>query len=721
MSILNQLNTKQREAAQVINGPLLILAGAGSGKTRTVTYRIAHMINEREISPYHILAVTFTNKAAKEMKERVEGLIGEDAGKVLVSTFHSFGVRLLRMYSSAIGYDSNFNIYDADDQVRIVKRILKELTVKTDMTPRMIVSKISKLKENGESPADFEKKSGGFFENNKLIAEVYRKYQAELKGNNSMDFSDLLIYTDKLLDNVEILEKIQDRYRYVMVDEYQDTNHIQYNIIKKIAMKYRNLCVVGDEDQSIYGFRGADIKNILDFEKDYEEAAVIKLEQNYRSTANILNAANSVIKNNTTSKGKNLWTEKKEGALIKLYEAKNAYDEATMICLKIINAHNKGIKYKEQTILYRTNAQSRIFEEIFLQQNIPYKIFGGMQFYQRKEVKDVLAYLALINNPSDDHSLLRVINVPNRKIGDRTVEKLRALQNEKQFSLLETLKEVDSISGLRSTTKVSILNFYKLVKDLKEEAEFEHLAVSELLDILLERTNFIESLDEEGRVENVEELRNSIYEQENSSEDFLSLSSYLENVSLVSATDDLDENNDYVKLMTIHNSKGLEFPYVYLAGMEEEIFPGAKVAFDEKELEEERRLCYVAITRAEQKLFITHAVERSMYGKTDYFRVRSRFLDEIPSNYLEYINKKSNEAEKKTEKKVKTGIENFNPFKMKAASNSIYKLGEKVEHKKFGPGIVKEIEENKRVVIKFPSGEKKIALAIAEKVIKKLD
>lgn len=714
MSILNSLNTAQQEAAKVIEGPLLILAGAGSGKTRTVTYRIAHMIKEKGISPFHILAVTFTNKAAAEMRERVAGLIGEDANKVVVSTFHSFGVRMLRMYATHLGYDSNFNIYDNDDQVRLVKKILKSLGAKTDQTPKKIVGLISKLKEDGVNPDEYEKTVPAFLQNYKIIVEVYKKYTEELKKNNSMDFSDLLINTNELLNLPEVLERVQDRYRYVMVDEYQDTNNIQYQIIKKIANKYKNICVVGDEDQSIYGFRGANIQNILDFEKDYKDAKVVKLEQNYRSTNVILKAANEVIKENKSSRGKKLWTDKDGGEKIKVYTAPNAIEEAFYVVQKVIEGHKVGKKYSDFTVLYRTNAQSRAFEEALMRFNIPYKVFGGMQFYQRKEIKDIIAYLNVINNPKDSLSMTRIINVPNRKIGDKSIEKLVTFAEEKEITLVEGLKLADNIDKLTKVARAGMKTLGELFEKLIELASVG--TVTEVFDLLMSENNYVESLgeDEEGRKENINELKNSIYEMEEQS-DHLSLGEYLETTSLLSATDSLDEEKDYVKLMTIHNSKGLEFPVVFLTGMEHEIFPGFATDIDQEALEEERRLCYVAITRAEKELHLTHATERTVYGQTSYMRPVSKFLEEIPNHLIEGYKKP---VEKKVEKKAK--IENFNPFKKEVSTNSPFKVGEKVVHKKFGQGLVKEIEDEKRIVIRFREGDKKIPLMIAEKFLSKV-
>ncbi|MCK5780528.1 MAG: UvrD-helicase domain-containing protein, partial [Psychrilyobacter sp.] len=603
MSILNGLNIEQRKAAEKIDGALLILAGAGSGKTRTVTYRIAHMVLEKGISPYKILAVTFTNKAAKEMRERVGNLIGLEAKKVMVSTFHSFGVRLLRVYATKLGYDANFNIYDGDDQKKLVGRIMRDLVVTNkQLTPAIVTSRISKYKEDGMEPGDVEKEI--YNADTRIISKVYDRYAEDLIKNNAMDFSDLLINTNKLLEDREVLEKIQDRYEYIMVDEYQDTNNIQYQIVTKIANKNKNICVVGDEDQSIYGFRGANIKNILDFEKEYKDALVVKLEQNYRSTKNILGAANSVIKLNTTSRGKNLWTEKEKGNLIEIFGASDGRAEASYVLEEILKGKSKGKSYRDFTILYRTNAQSRVFEEAFLRHKISYKIFGGMQFYQRLEVKDVLSYMRVINNPKDTVSLFRVINIPKRKIGAVTINKLVDFADSNNITFFEAMGRVEE-TKLGPAIRVTIFRFYELLKSIIEELEF--LTASEIYDLILEKTNYLNYLltyDEkhEVRIENVKELRTSIQEFEDSEQygGFISLGEFLEQAALVAATDELDEDTDYVKLMTIHNSKGLEFPTVFLVGMEDELFPSSKADYSDDDLEEERRLCYVAITRAEE-------------------------------------------------------------------------------------------------------------------------
>ena len=732
MSILDKLNSEQKKAGAKVNGPLLILAGAGSGKTRTITYRIAYMIQELGISPYSILAVTFTNKAAKEMRERVENLIGEDGKRAMISTFHSFGLRLLRVYSKIIGYDSNFTIYDTDDQKKVVKGIMKQLVIKNkDLTEGKIVSRISKLKEDGISPEEYEKEHK-FESDANIIYEVYKRYNQTLKENNGMDFSDILTNTYKLLENREVLEKLQEKFKYIMVDEYQDTNNIQYKIINKIAAKYRNICVVGDENQSIYGFRGADIRNILDFEKDYPDAVVIKLEENYRSTKIILDAANEVIKNNKTSKDKKLWTKKVSGDKIILKPCSDGRDEVNFVIEEIVEMRKDGRGYNDFTILYRTNAQSRLFEEGFLRYNIPYKVFGGMQFYQRAEIKDILAYLSVINNTRDGINLDRIINVPKRKIGDKTIEKIKNYAEEKGLSIYDSLKEAENIPGLSSAVTEKLKEFSNMMAEL-EEFSFE-LPVSELFDEVIKKVGYFSYLnssydDAESRIENVEELKNSIIELENVV-DNLTLREYLENVSLVSATDDLDSEREYVKLMTIHNAKGLEFPIVFLVGMEDEIFPNTtKVMIDNESLEEERRICYVAITRAEEKLYISHAAMRYMYGQMDY-RTRSRFVDEIPAELLELkrtpeMEAAAREVERKINKVAESGLK-LNVIsdtkklgkQLEAVKEFPYKVGETVTHIKFGIGKVVGVNE-KKIQVQFVDGKKEIAMILADKFLKK--
>lgn len=728
MSILDKLNEKQREAAQKIEGPLLILAGAGSGKTRTITYRIAHMINEKGISPYKILAVTFTNKAAKEMRERVELLIGDDAHKAMISTFHSFGVRLLRVYGDKLGYNANFTIYDTDDQKRVVRGIMKELVINDkSLTEGAVVSIISKLKENGVTVSDYEKENR-FDANYKIVLECYRRYNSTLKENNGMDFSDILVNLHKLLEIPEVLEKLQEKFQYIMVDEYQDTNNIQYNIITKIAAKYRNICVVGDENQSIYGFRGANIKNILDFEKEYKDALVVKLEENYRSTSAILTAANEVIKNNKTARDKNLWTKKPQGELITVKECLDGREEVNYIIEEIVKRKNMGKSYREFTILYRTNAQSRLFEEGLLKYNIPYKVFGGMQFYQRAEIKDIIAYLTVINNPQDTINLNRIINVPKRKIGDKSIEKIRDYANNMGISMFEALGKGMDIPGLTSGVKIALDELYTTLNDLIQLSG--EGSVSEVFDELIKRVGYFSYLnatygaEAEGRVENVEELKNSIVELEKTV-DFLTLREYLENISLVSATDELEGEADYIKLMTIHNSKGLEFPVVFLTGVEDDIFPGSKkVLFNPEELEEERRLCYVAITRAEEKLYISHAKSRFVYGEF-LTKMKSRFIEELPEEVLEKVQKPQETFPKSrvsSEAKKLTGFRNIidaeDLKKMKNLSNSPFAMGEKVIHTKFGLGKVVEVSD-KKIGVQFVDGKKDIAIVLATKFLTK--
>ena len=724
MSILNRLNDRQREAASKIEGALLILAGAGSGKTRTITYRIAHMIQEIGISPYSILAVTFTNKAAKEMKERVEDLIGEDAKKTMISTFHSFGLRLLRIYGDRLGYGANFTIYDTDDQKRVVKNILKELVNEDEnLTEWVIVSKISKLKEE-ETPIDeYEKSAGKYNQNAKIIAEVYRRYNIVLKSNNGMDFSDILVNTKKILEIPDVLNRIQEKFRYIMVDEYQDTNNIQYNIINKIAKKYGNICVVGDENQSIYGFRGANIQNILDFEKDYPDAAVVKLEENYRSTSVILDAANAVIKNNTSARDKKLWTKKTNGEKIKVLSYVDGEEEAREIANEILKRKvQEGKKYRDFTILYRTNAQSRLFEKTLSDNSIPYKVFGGMQFYQRAEIKDILAYLSVINNTQDSLNLTRILNVPKRKIGDKSLEKINDFAKENGISVYEALGKSQEITTLTANMRTVLSEFYEMMEYFREISESE--AVSELFEALVKKIRYYDYLDStyedaESRRENIEELKNTIAEAEELVGS-LSLREYLEHISLVSATDNLEDERDYVKLMTIHNSKGLEFPNVFIVGMEDEIFPGLR----NSELEEERRLCYVAITRAEDRLYISYANNRFVFEEKKALmksRTPSKFIDEIPENLLERntkvieIKREKPKSDLSQFKKVIT----LDDLRKNAQAKSFpYSVGEKVFHKKFGLGVVRGVNE-KKVEIDFVDGRREIAMAVADKFLTK--
>ncbi len=728
--LLEKLNNKQREAAAQVNGSILILAGAGSGKTRTITYRIANMIENENISPYNILAVTFTNKAAKEMRERVEALIGEEAKKCTISTFHSFGVKLLRMYARELGYDSNFTIYDTDDQRRVVKTILKEYGLEK-VNDREIAALISKAKEEDLPLKDFEYI-------NKNFVEIYEKYNRDLKTNNAMDFSDILVNTYNLLKLPHILEKVQDKYKYVMIDEYQDTNNLQYKIIDLIARKHFNLCVVGDENQSIYGFRGANISNILNFEKNYSNSKIIKLEENYRSTSTILEAANEVIKNNKSSKDKKLWTQKGNGDLIQVLECADGRDEVNKVIEMIKEEHSKGVPYRDITILYRTNAQSRIFEEGFLRNNIPHKVFGGISFYARAEIKDIVAYLSVITNSKDELNLTRILNVPKRKLGDKGIEKLNEYAREKGISLFDTLSHIDEISGLTGTTKEKLSELYTIIKAYQEILSYEtaSVIVTDLIDKIGYYHYVKENYDNfETRLEHIEEFKNSILELENIFGN-VSLNEYLENISLISATDDLEETSDYVKLMTIHNSKGLEFPIVFLVGFENEIFPGSRAFSDDSELEEERRLCYVAITRAEKKLYLSYSHLRFVYG-ADKIMTSSLFLKEIPNRLYEEKFKKKNSAfstsilytedrdETKYNFKKKIEIPTKNMIPSSASKSEIqnklgFKIGDRIKHTKFGLGLIKEMTD-KKVIVQFVDGDKEIANIIADKFLIKVE
>ena len=630
----------------------------------------------------------------------------------------------LKTYGDRLGYGANFTIYDADDQKRVVKGIMKELTVKDkNLTEGMVVSLISKLKEEEVSADDYEKSENKYNMNAVVVAEIYRRYNLTLKKNNGMDFSDILINTAKLLEIPDILNKVQDKFRYIMVDEYQDTNNIQYKIINKIAGKYGNLCVVGDENQSIYGFRGANIQNILDFEKDYPNAEVVKLEENYRSTSVILDAANAVISNNSSARDKKLWTKKTTGEKITLLQCNDGRQEVNIIIEEIIKGKNQGKKYRDFTILYRTNAQSRLFEEGFLRFNIPYKIFGGMQFYQRAEIKDIVAYLAVINNPKDSLNLSRILNVPKRKIGDKSLEKINEFASVNGLTLFEALGRANEIDTLTANMKIVLEEFHKMMMELIEMSESE--PVSELFDKVIKSIKYFDYLesnyeDSENRISNIEELRNSITEMEKIIET-LTLREYLENISLVSATDNLEEEKDYVKLMTIHNSKGLEFPTVFLVGTEDEVFPGKKADFEPRELEEERRLCYVAITRAEDKLYISYAASRFMYGE-ESFRTKSRFISELPENLLEsnIESQFKREAINPTKTPVKHQFKKMITMEdlNKTYKEYPYSVGEKVMHKKFGLGVVRGVSD-KKVEIDFVDGKREIAMAVADKFLTK--
>ena len=609
MSIYDKLNEPQREAVYHTDGPLLILAGAGSGKTRVLTHRIAYLIGERGVNPWNILAITFTNKAAEEMRQRVDNLVGFGAESVWVSTFHSACVRILRRFIDRLGYENHFTIYDTDDQKTLIKEVCRKVDVDTKVfKERSLLSAISSAKNEMILPDEFELNAGGDFAKMK-IAKVYREYEAQMRANNALDFDDLLVKTVQLLQTQpDVLESYQERFRYIMVDEYQDTNTVQFQLVSLLAGKYKNLCVVGDDDQSIYKFRGANIRNILDFEHEFPDAKVIKLEQNYRSTGNILNAANSVIANNRGRKEKSLWTENGEGELIRLRQFDTAFDEADFIGEDIKSAVRQGGSYNDSAVLYRTNAQSRLLEEKFIAMNIPYKIVGGVNFYARREIKDLLAYLKTIDNGRDDVAVRRIINVPKRGIGLTTINRIQESATERGIGFYEALLAPELIAGVgRSATKLD--SFAALIEYFKTLAE--EMNITDLLQEVIEKTGYIESLENEDkeeaktRKENIDELISKAATYEESCQDKdekATLSGFLEEVALVADIDSLDEDQEYVVLMTLHSAKGLEFPRVYLAGMEDGLFPGYMSinAGDREELEEERRLCYAGDGMGEQ-------------------------------------------------------------------------------------------------------------------------
>lgn len=643
MSIYDKLNEPQREAVYHTDGPLLILAGAGSGKTRVLTHRIAYLIEERNVNPWNILAITFTNKAAGEMRERVDSLVGFGSESIWVSTFHSMCVRILRRFIDRLGYDNRFTIYDTDDQKTLMKEVCKKVAIDTKVfKERSLMSAISSAKNELILPDEFELNVGGDFAKLK-IAKVYREYEAQLRANNALDFDDLLVKTVQLLQTQpDVLENYQERFRYIMVDEYQDTNTVQFQLVRLLAGKYRNLCAVGDDDQSIYKFRGANIRNILDFEHEFSDACVIKLEQNYRSTGNILNAANRVIANNKGRKEKTLWTANGEGELVHLRQFDTGYDEADFIAEDIKKEVRAGASYNDHAVLYRTNAQSRLLEEKFVAMNVPYKIVGGVNFYARREIKDLLAYLKTIDNGMDDIAVRRIINVPKRGIGLTTINRIQESAAERGLGFYGTLMAPELIPGIgRSAAKLD--SFAALIEYFKGLTG--QMSITDLLREVIEKTGYMESLDSEdkedaqARKENIDELINKAAAYEEAAEDRdepATLSAFLEEVALVADIDSLDEEQDYVVLMTLHSAKGLEFPHVYLAGMEDGLFPSYMTitSDDRDDLEEERRLCYVGITRAEQELTLTCARRRMVRGETQYNKI-SRFIKEIPAELLD--------------------------------------------------------------------------------------
>ena len=712
MSDLELLNREQQEAVLHVDGPLLILAGAGSGKTRVLTYRIAHLIDECGVNPWNILAITFTNKAAGEMRERVDKIVGYGSESIWVSTFHSTCVRILRRYIDRPGYDTNVTIYATEDQKTVMKSVCQNLQLYSKLyKERMLLNVISHAKDEYISPNEFLLEAKGDFRQEK-IAQAYVEYQKELKKNNALDFDDLLVKTVELFQSCpDVLEYYQNRFRYIMVDEYQDTNTVQFKFISTLARQYRNLCVVGDDDQSIYKFRGANIRNILDFEKVFPDAKVVKLEQNYRSTQNILNAANGVIANNRGRKEKALWTENEQGEPILFQQFQNGYEEAEYVSGEISKKVRKGeAEYQDFAVLYRTNAQSRLFEEKFLYANIPYKIVGGVNFYSRKEIKDILAYLKTIDNGKDDLAVRRIINVPKRGIGNVTLAKVQAYADSRDISFFEALEEAGEIPGLGKAA-LKIQPFVHLIHEMR--LSLADMSMQDLIQAILDKTGYAEDLknedtdESEARLENIDEFINKAVTYEEGAEE-PNLSGFLEEVALVADIDSVEDGDNRVLLMTLHSAKGLEFPYVYLAGMEDGLFPSyMSIAADDptEEIEEERRLCYVGITRAMKELTITCARCRMVRGETQYNNV-SRFVREIPSELLARKSvmprepKKPEVPQNTSYQKAKEAFrtKTFDPqqFKVVKADKLDYTVGDQVSHVKFGKGTVLEITEGGR-------------------------
>ena len=733
MSIYDTLNNEQREAVFCTEGPLLMLAGAGSGKTRSLTHRIAYLIEEKGVAPWNILAITFTNKAAQEMRERVDALVGYGSEDIWISTFHATCSRILRRHIDLLGYDRNFTIYDASDQKSLMKEVLKEMKIDTKQFPeRSVMSEISSAKNEYKSPLDYRNEYGSNFRNQR-IADIYEHYQKRLKENNALDFDDLLVkMVDLFQTNPDVLEHYQDRFQYIMVDEYQDTNTVQFLLVSLLAQKYRNLCVVGDDDQSIYKFRGANIYNILNFEKVFPDAQVIRLEQNYRSTQNILNAANGVIANNKGRKEKKLWTENQKGELVHFKQYDTEYDEADGVVSRINFLAMRGVQYKDMAILYRTNAQSRIFEEKLKQKNIPYAIVRGISFYDRKEIKDLMSYLKVVDSGMDDLSVKRIINVPKRGIGQTTINRLQEFAILNQMSFLDAVFNADEIPEVaRALAKLH--KFADMIEEFREYAS-EH-EISELLEHILDVTQYRVELEVEGtdesisRLEDIEELFNDIayYEEEEENPNLRDFLAEKDMYTLNAGIDNLEDENNKVLLMTLHNAKGLEFNNVFLGGMEEGVFPGfgAMMSGDESEIEEERRLCYVGITRAKERLFLSAAKRRMLRGQTQYNR-RSRFIDEIPGQYLDTEQRVSEQrVVKNTERpaKYQYGAKagkpyNLSDFKVKPVGELDYQVGDRVKHIKFGVGTVQEITKGGRdfeVAVEFDRvGRKKMFASFAK-------
>ena len=719
-SLLTGLNKEQQQAVQHTEGPLLILAGAGSGKTKVLTVRIAHLLAQG-VNPYEILAITFTNKAAKEMKSRVEGLVGDVANRIWLSTFHSFCAKFLRFeLDNFLGYNSNFTIYDTSDSQAVIKAALKALNLDDKYYPvGAMIAAISDAKNNLLFASDFRKQARDFYQ--QKVADVYEYYERELRKNNALDFDDLLLVAVKLLQSNEaVLDKYSKRFRYVMIDEYQDTNHAQYLLAKLLASHWKNIAVVGDADQSIYAWRGADIQNILDFEKDYPNCTSIKLEQNYRSTKIILDAANAVIENNEGRPKKNLWTDKTEGAKIQHFTAQSEHEEAAFIGDTIAKKHDiHGVPYGDMAILYRTNAQSRVLEEALIKRALPYIMVGGTKFYDRKEIKDVLAYLRVLYNPFDDLSLLRIINVPKRSIGATTVAKLQDYARANGTSLFMTLTQLHLVDSIKGKTKEKLEEFGILIFTLV--AEIEDRTVLDILESILDRTGYLAQLEEstdpqdQARAENIGELL-SVAKDFQDTNPSGTVEDFLEQVALVNDVDSFEQEESKVTLMTLHAAKGLEFPIVFLGGLEEGLFPHSRTLMNPEEVEEERRLAYVGITRAEKELYISNATTRTVFGRTSSY-LPSRFIDEIPEELVDGLRAK---------RKVPDDIKRHVPQHMSVTSRPVtkpivrneviadWKIGDTAIHSKWGNGKVINVAgegAGMKLTIEFPTQGVRVVMA----------
>ncbi|MDU0814242.1 DNA helicase PcrA [Bacillus siamensis] len=727
--LLSGLNPVQQEAVKTTDGPLLLMAGAGSGKTRVLTHRIAYLMAEKHVAPWNILAITFTNKAAREMKERVESILGPGADEIWISTFHSMCVRILRRDIDRIGINRNFSILDTADQLSVIKGILKERNIDPKkFDPRSILGSISSAKNELIEPEEFAKTAGGYYD--QVTSDVYTDYQKKLLKNQSLDFDDLIMTTIKLFERVpEVLEFYQRKFQYIHVDEYQDTNRAQYLLVKQLAARLENICVVGDSDQSIYRWRGADIANILSFEKDYPSANVILLEQNYRSTKRILQAANEVIKNNSNRKPKNLWTENDEGVKLSYYSGDNEFGEGQFVAGKIYELNSSGRrKLSDIAILYRTNAQSRVIEETLLKAGLNYNIVGGTKFYDRKEIKDILAYLRLVSNPDDDISFTRIVNVPKRGVGATSLEKIASYAAMNGMSMFQAIKQIDFI-GVSAKAANALDGFGAMIENLTNMQDY--LSITELTEEILDKTEYREmlkaekSIEAQSRLENIDEFLSVTKNFEQKSED-KSLVAFLTDLALIADIDQLDQKEeetggkDAVTLMTLHAAKGLEFPVVFLMGMEEGVFPHSRSLMEEAEMEEERRLAYVGITRAEEELYLTNAKMRTLFGRTN-MNPESRFIREIPDDLLENLNeKKTPRMQPGRKMQPKRGpVSRPVSYANKTGGDSLsWAVGDKAGHKKWGTGTVVSVKgegESTELDIAFPSpvGVKRLLAAFA--------